>query len=304
MTTFSGTSAANHIIGTGAADIIRGYGGNDLLEGLGGSDRIYGGGGVDTINGGKGNDLLSGGAGKDAFLFAAGDGQDVITDFGIGDTVRISGYAAAQSLTQVGTDVVLTLSSTDKITFSGVTLASVQAAVQFGSGGVSGGGTSATITGTNGGDNLTGTSGNDVIYGLGGYDVIHGGGGNDRIYGGLAGDGLYGGAGGDVFVYTSAAEAPPYGLMYTEWDTIYDFQSIDKIDVSAVDANSALAGTQAFHLVGYSDGTPADHPAGSLFIGVDGAYVWIFGYTGNGAYPDFFIDLSGGAVPTAGNLIL
>jgi Ca2+-binding RTX toxin-like protein len=311
MATYTGTATANHIIGSGLADTISGRGGNDTLEGRGGNDMIdggsgndiiYGGGGSDRIIGGTGNDTLSGGVGNDTFVFASGGGQDRITDLASGDMVQISGYSAAQSVTQVGADVVVTLSSTDKVTFSNASLTTVKAALQFASGSV--GGTGATITGTNGGDVLNGTAGNDVIMGLGGYDVIHGGGGNDRIYGGLSGDGLYGGTGADVFVYTSAAEAPPYGLMYTEWDTIYDFQAIDKIDLSAVDANSTLAGKQSFHLVGYSDGAPANHSPGSLYIGVSGGYVWLFGYTDNSAYANFYIDLNGGTVPTGDNLIL
>jgi len=296
MATFTGTSAANHIVGTAAADIIRGYGGNDLLEGRGGNDSLYGGAGADTLNGGTGNDVLSGGGGNDLFLFAAGDGQDRVTDFASGDVFRVSGYSAAQSLTQVGSDVVLMLSATDNVTFSGASLATVQAALQFGSTTGGGGTTGGTITGTANGDVLNGTAGSDTIYGLGGYDVIHGGGGNDRIYGGLGGDALYGGAGADVFVYSSLAEAPPYGLIYYEWDTIYDFQSIDKIDFSAVDANTALSGKQAFHL----STSAADTSVGSLHVGVDGLY----GFTDNSGHPTFYIGLMSGVVPTAANLIL
>src|SRR5205085_6440805 len=141
-------------------------------EGRGGNDSLYGGAGADTLNGGAGNDILSGGGGNDTFVYAAGGGQDVVTDFAAGEIVRISGYSSAQSLQQVGSDVVLTLSASDKMTFSDASLAAVQAALQFGPG-TSGGGTGgATITGTNNSESLTGTNGNDVIYGLDGYDVI------------------------------------------------------------------------------------------------------------------------------------
>ena len=308
MALFMGTSAANHIIGTAAADTIRGYGGNDILEGRGGNDRIYGGAGNDTLIGGTGNDTLSGGIGNDVFQFAAGDAQDVVTDLQLGDVVKISGYASAQSLIQVGTSVVLSLSSSDKITILNSSVATVQAALQFG--GVSGGGgtTGSTITGTNGNDVLNGTGANDIIKGLGGYDVINGGAGNDLVYGGLSGDRLYGGAGADTFVYTSLAEAPPYGLMYYESDTIADWQSVDKIDLSAVDANPALAGQQHFYFAGYTDGTqtPADHSPGALYIAKNGGYVWIAGYTDGDAYPDFYIGIEGQDALTfaASNLII
>ena len=289
MATFTGTPTANHILGTAATDIIRGYGGNDILEGRGGNDKIYGGGGADS------------------FLFASGDGQDVITDLAAGDVMKITGYTSALSLTQAGTSVVLTLSASDKITFSNATLASVQAAIQFGD--TSGGGTGGTITGTSGYDTLTGTPGADTIYGLGGYDVIHGGAGNDRIYGGLAGDGLYGGSGADVFVYTLAAEAPPYGLMYTEWDTIYDFQSEDKIDLSAIDANTLLSGNQSFHFAGYISAAeyPPTHSAGDLYIRTSGEYADIIAFTDNDTTPDVFLEVvqgSGQGLPGTTNLIM
>jgi len=306
MATYTGTAAANHIIGSDLADSISGRGGSDTLEGLGGNDFISGGVGNDRIIGGTGNDTLSGGSGNDTFVFASGCGQDRITDFASGDVVQISGYSSARSIAQVGADVVVTLSSADKITFSNASVTTVQAALQLG-GGTSGGTTGNTITGTNGGDTLNGTAGNDIIYGLGGYDVIHGGGGNDRIYGGLGGDALYGGTGADVFVYTSTAEAPPYGLIYTEWDMIHDFQSIDKIDLSAVDINPLLAGKQSFHFAGYTDGVNIpDRSPGALYIAKNGDYVWIEAFLNGDGYPDLNIDVYGpdAASLSAGNLIL
>jgi Ca2+-binding RTX toxin-like protein len=306
MARYTGTAIANHFIGTAVADTMLGMGGSDILEGRGGNDTINGGTGNDRIVGGRGADTLAGGSGFDTFVFAAGDGRDVITDLASGDRVSISGYATAQSLTQIGADVVVSLSSTDRITFSNATLATVRAALQFPSGSTGGGVTGSTITGTSGWDTLNGTAGNDVIKGLAGYDVINGGAGNDRIYGGLDGDKLFGGAGADTFVYTSLGDAPPYGLMYNESDTIADWQTIDKIDLSAVDANPALAGQQHFHFAGYFDLTqlPADHSAGALYIGKDANYLSIFAYTGNDQYPDLFIDLQGGQTATAANLIL
>ena len=164
--------------------MLEGRGSNDLLQGGTGSDTLYGGACRHARRWGR-NDTLSGGVGNDVFLFATGGGKDIITDFALGDLVEISGYTSAQSIVQVGTDVVVTLSSTDKVTLQNATLSTVKAAFQFasGSGGSIGG---ATITGTNGDDTLNGIGLGDVILGLGGYDVINGGFGNDRIYGGSA----------------------------------------------------------------------------------------------------------------------
>ena len=52
--------------------------GDDMLMGGAGNDILNGGGGADTLNGGAGNDDLTGGAGADTFVFAPGNGDDVI----------------------------------------------------------------------------------------------------------------------------------------------------------------------------------------------------------------------------------
>ncbi len=66
-------------------------GGDDQLYGGDGDDHLYGdgrdgaglaGGGNDVLDGGAGNDALWGGGGNDRFVFHAGDGNDVIHDFG------------------------------------------------------------------------------------------------------------------------------------------------------------------------------------------------------------------------------
>ncbi|MEM6618841.1 MAG: Hint domain-containing protein [Pseudomonadota bacterium] len=58
--------------------------GADSIDGGAGDDVIDGGGGDDRIAGGTGSDTLSGGVGNDTFVYSAGDGDDVITDFGDG----------------------------------------------------------------------------------------------------------------------------------------------------------------------------------------------------------------------------
>lgn len=55
--------------------------GDDLLDGGAGNDTIDGNGGNDTITGGDDNDVITGGDGFDTFIYAAGDGDDTITDF-------------------------------------------------------------------------------------------------------------------------------------------------------------------------------------------------------------------------------
>ena len=129
------------------------------------------------IAGGTGDDLLRGGRGVDLFKFQAGDGKDTISDLEAGETVEICGYASAQSITQVGGNVVVVLSSGDQITFQNRTVAAVQAALVFVDAPPPNPGP------TKGDDVLSGTSGDDTIDGLGGNDTLSGSGGNDTLKG-------------------------------------------------------------------------------------------------------------------------
>jgi Tol biopolymer transport system component len=76
-------------------------------------------------------------------------------------------------------------------------------------------------------------------------DVIHGGAGDDTVIGGAGADVLYGGDGADrfVFLHKSDSSLAPKGR-----DTIMDFSHAegDRIDLSAIDANTTLTGHQAF----------------------------------------------------------
>ena len=68
-------------------DRLFGEAGNDSLSGGDGNDSLVGGDGADTLLGGKGNDTLTGDAGADVFLYADGDGRDVITDYVAGEDI-------------------------------------------------------------------------------------------------------------------------------------------------------------------------------------------------------------------------
>ncbi len=83
-----GDEDGNAILDIGAFEfasefnIIEGTPGNDLLPGTSSSDRINGFGGNDLLLGNQGNDLQIGGGDRDRFAIAAGDGFDIIPDFG------------------------------------------------------------------------------------------------------------------------------------------------------------------------------------------------------------------------------
>ncbi len=110
----TGRDTADIINGGAGHDSLRGYGGNDVLNGGTGNDSLSGGDGDDVLNGEEGNDTLEGGTGhdtldggtgndqlyggnneSDTYLFRAGHGRDVITDYASqdeqADTLRFAG---------------------------------------------------------------------------------------------------------------------------------------------------------------------------------------------------------------------
>ena len=89
-----GNGGADTLIGGTGDDKMNGGGGTDTLLGGEGRDILIGGGSHDYFEGGTGNDVLYGDGGADTFVFSAGDGNDVIKDFGFGaDTLILQGIA-------------------------------------------------------------------------------------------------------------------------------------------------------------------------------------------------------------------
>jgi len=84
------------------------------------------------LDGGVGNDTLAGGAGNDTFVFHAGFGQDVITDFTIGSDVielddgMFADFAAVQAAaTGSGNNTIIALDASNTITLQNVALANL-----------------------------------------------------------------------------------------------------------------------------------------------------------------------------------
>ena len=76
-----GSSHDDALTGSKGKNLLLGAAGHDRLSGLAGSDTLDGGAGRDRLSGGAGADRLTGGKDADVFVFAKGDGKDVITDF-------------------------------------------------------------------------------------------------------------------------------------------------------------------------------------------------------------------------------
>jgi Ca2+-binding RTX toxin-like protein len=231
--TLSGTTAADIIFGLAGDDVIRAGNGNDLVFGNEGNDTINGGLGNDTIVCGAGSDFLTGGGGHDQFVFRAGDGSDVITDFrGVGKgnapspkglaegdvlTFEGAGYTAKNMLlTQEGKNLVVSFEGKDtQVRLNNVNLEDFEnfAAVgnQAAIGNVLFNGQTTIQDDFDVVDakvrNVTLSKANTVTFlnilnntvtGTSGDDVINALGGNDLVNGGAGNDLIRGGAGNDT----------------------------------------------------------------------------------------------------------
>lgn len=98
----------------------------------------------------------------------------------------------------------------------------------------------------------------DKIIGGSGDDRINGYDGNDVLYGGLGKDFLAGGLGSDTFLYKSIKESTvsnPDLIMSHVWQMDHPTVFWDTIDLSAIDANTRLAGNQDFAWLGAKEFT-------------------------------------------------
>ena len=201
-----------------------------VLIGTSGADYLYGSSGNDIFDGGLGNDTLQGGWGDDVYLFAAGDGQDTISETGgsadilrfkagiqpgeikllrwyewdnrgnVEDSLRLIRLNPDGSSTEdfvhiknyfVSSD---DSSRVDRIEFSDGTVwmyADIQSRLLAPTDGAE------TLQGFAGADVIYGLGGNDSINGKAGDDILFGGDGDDDLQGGLGNDTLFGGAGND-----------------------------------------------------------------------------------------------------------
>ena len=197
------------------------------------------------LGGGAGSDLLDGGVGIDTANY--GDAGGALTaplsinllglitvTLGVGDIFGVVVDLSRTTAQQTYTSGVDTLTSIENV--SGSALDDL----------LSGDAGGNALYGRTGDDTLSGADGNDTLVGSDGDDVIFGGAGADSIVGGVGLDEMRGNAGADVFVFQQL-ETP--GIVFL--DRIIDFdRTVDRIDLSAIDANSGLAGDQAFSFVG------------------------------------------------------
>jgi Ca2+-binding RTX toxin-like protein len=260
-----------NLTGSAHDDLLVGNDGNNVLTGLEDNDTLKGGGGADTLYGDSGNDRLKGGGGADTLN--GGSGIDTADYYCSSDGVFISLYSDVAAYGDAEGDE---LNSIENLNGSS------QGDSLWGNDGVN------VIKGMDGNDTLKGYGGNDTLeggedldqlYGMDGVDILHGdngsdyldggnqndnldgGNNNDTLVGGLGEDTLTGGAGGDTFVFNALAESTVAAP-----DDVIDFSAAagDKIDLSAIDANTLVAGNQAFTWIGNDNAFVEAWGAGQL----------------------------------------
>ncbi|MGO1081284.1 M10 family metallopeptidase C-terminal domain-containing protein, partial [Inquilinus sp. CA228] len=228
---------------------------------------------VENLSGSQGGDSLIGSAGANVLQGNAGD-----------DVLR--GGAGADRLDGgTGTDTASW--------FTGSAGVTVNLTTGLGSGGDAQGDTLLGI------ENLSGSQGNDSLVGSTGANVLQGWNGNDVLTGAGGKDTLTGGAGADGFVYGGAAESP----VGAGADRITDFSraQADRIDLSAIDANTVAAGNQAFSFIG---GALYTGVAGQLRTSAVGGVTTIAGDVNGDSVSDFHIQLTGTIALAATDFVL
>ncbi|MGO4127755.1 calcium-binding protein [Inquilinus sp. YAF38] len=245
--TMEGSNARNIIGGEDGGDLIDGNAGDDALSGENGEDIISGDDGNDRIVGGGDGDFLHGNAGDDSI--DAGSGSDVVTGddgndnlFGSTGDDKLDG-GAGNDILEGGDhgDGIDQLTGGDGIDTLSYASSAAGVSVNLATGAVSGGDAAGDtftgfeqVLGSGFDDTLTGNAGANTIWGMAGNDVLTGGGGADV---------LKGGAGNDSFRYVAVGDST---VAAAGRDTITDFTTGDKIDLSAIDANGAGPGDAAF----------------------------------------------------------
>ncbi|MBQ3443400.1 MAG: hypothetical protein IJG33_09165 [Selenomonadaceae bacterium] len=118
--TLSGGTGDDKLLGGAGNDSLSGGDGKDTLSGGSGNDKLLGGSNNDCIKGGSGNDSLWGGAGADKFIYAEGDGKDIIYGFENSDTLTLDGLDFTSSYSDSKGTLALTFDE-GSITFKNFT---------------------------------------------------------------------------------------------------------------------------------------------------------------------------------------
>lgn len=254
--------------------------------GTSGADTLNGTSGRDSFDGGAGDDILRGGDGSDTYFFGVGSGHDVIDDQGRDDAIDVDGVVLGVppsdvSVSRVGDNIVLTLTSGDTLTLtsffnyyqSSLHPASAIERLVFSDG------TQWDAARIASSARINGTAGDDVIEGMGGADTIVGGAGNDHLNG-SSGDDLYivrsgdghdildeGNSGGDDVVLFEDATAADVRVVLVTAATGPDYLRVERVDGTG---SVTIGRNGRIETVRFSDGTSMDLDALAAIATVQG----------------------------------
>jgi serralysin len=237
------------------------------------NDIITGSGENNVLTLGAGNDTGSGLGGSDTLL--GGDGDDILRGGAGGDT--LNGGA--------GIDLISFFESSVAI--------SVNLVAGTGGGGDAAGDAYIGI------ENVSGSQANDGIAGTAGDNTLQGWNGNDALVGNGGKDTLTGGVGADRYYYTALSDS----VVGANADLITDFNhaQADRIDLSAIDANTVAGGDQAFSFIGAAVYTGV---AGQLRYSSSGGVTTVAGDVNGDGVSDFHIQLTGTIALVAVDFVL
>lgn len=290
------------------------------MEGGDGDDRFTLGAGLDRIDGGEGIDTLAmagpslsfgGGLPTSRSLTAEGEALLSATRMWTVETVIDLGSGTFRGTTFSGVENVIGSSGADAIIgdAAGNRLEGLGGADRlYGLGGeddLHGGAGDDTLDGGSGDDDLHGGAGADRLYGGDGddtlsgglgMDVLEGGDGDDTLIGGRDRDFMLGGDGADRFVFSFASDSPN---LHGGFDVIGDFRaSEDVLDFSGIDANTTIAGDQAFTLVQSGAG------AGLMRLFSQDGRIFVEGHVDGDGVADIVVSVNGPTVLNAGDIVL
>lgn len=247
--------------GNASANVLTGNGAINVLTGLDGADTLDGKAGADTLIGGNGNDTYT--------VDNASDSVDETTGVSTGSGGDNEAATASIDATKDTVNASVSFAISDEF---------IENLTLKGSGAI----------------NATGNSSANILTGNSGNNVLDGAEGNDQLFGGLGKDTMTGGDGADVFLYGLVTESGSINF-----DVITDFSQggADKIDVSGIDADTAVAasGDQAFAGITFVSDVPvAVSAVNALTYYFSGANAFVIGDTnGDTSTIEFKIQLTG-----------
>jgi Ca2+-binding RTX toxin-like protein len=334
----NGNTLDNMLTGNSADNVLNGGAGLDTLIGGAGADTLVGGLDADTMSGGLDNDTYYVDNAGDTINEALNSGNDLVVStisYALAANVERIQLGGTAAINANGNNMsnVLAGNGADNILNGGAGLDTLVGGAGADTliGGVdadnmSGGLDNDTYYVDNAGDivNEALNSGNDLVVStvshtlaanveriqLGGTaainasgnalnNVLAGNGADNVLSGGSGADTLIGGGGSDTFSWAALTDS---GVGAGQRDIITDFLSgTDRLQFTGIDANTGLAGDQAFTMLNTGAFTGA---AGQLRYSLVGGNTLLEGDVNGDGVADFQIQLTGNHTFTAADLLL